>query len=263
MTNAHLYFKGWMYILPHEWQAILPHHWTCRTLQDQSLARMGLLMTRPLLFCQCVHFWMHCVPIKQSQSSSYLSSTCSHPIIITSALQTALGQSSHWFTPLEWTWLIDGHGWPWTYKGGNSHSLLQNHRCSQSGQTFPSSCVQMIWTPWFPDIWQRPTVCIHLCQRTGTATPPQYQALHHILLCKSTDLQWRAKILLTLREVLTKRHCVLKEVSRLRTRSKEAKTQSDRLWIARLTLLLHRTRIEKEYRLDKYLSTMDYLHGRS
>ena len=55
----------------------------------------------------------------------------------------------------------------------------------------------------------------------------------------------KVKGLLTLREVLTK--------------SKGAKTQSDRLWIARLMLLLHRIRIEKEYRPDRYLSTTDYL----
>ena len=60
-----------------------------------------------------------------------------------------------------------------------------------------------------------------------------------------------------------KRHCILKEVSRLGTRNKGARSQSDRLWITRLMLLLHRTRIEKGYRLDWYLSTMDYLSGRS
>ena len=75
-------------------------------------------------------------------------------------------------------------------------------------------------------------------------------------------LAMRSRVLLTLREVLTKRHCILKEVSRLRTRSKGARSQSDGPWITRLTLLLHRTRIGKEYRLDRYLSTMDYLSGK-
>ena len=75
-------------------------------------------------------------------------------------------------------------------------------------------------------------------------------------------LALRVKGLLTLREVLTKRHCILKEVLGLRTRSKGGKTQSDRLWIARLMLLLHRTRMKREYRLGGYLSTMDYLRGR-
>ena len=81
------------------------------------------------------------------------------------------------------------------------------------------------------------------------------EEFQHPLLCESVDLCWGSRALLTLREVLTKRHCVLKEVSGVRTRGEGAKTQSGRLWIARLTLLLHRTRMEREYRLDWYLST--------
>ena len=38
-------------------------------------------------------------------------------------------------------------------------------------------------------------------------------------------------MILTLREVLTKRHCVLKERLRLGTRDEGTKSQSDRLWI--------------------------------
>ena len=79
-----------------------------------------------------------------------------------SYFQTALSQPGYRFTTLKWTWLIDGHGWPWPYEGSNSHPLLKNHRCGQSSQTFPPPCVQMVWTPWFPDIWQRSTVCICL-----------------------------------------------------------------------------------------------------
>ena len=45
-----------------------------------------------------------------------------------------------------------------------------------------------------------------------------------------------AGVYFTLREVLTKRHCVLKEVSRVRTEGEGTKSQSDKLWIARLTL---------------------------
>ena len=56
------------------------------------------------------------------------------------------------------------------------------------------------------------------------------------MLRKSTDLCSRGKSLLTLREVLMKRHCILKEVLRVRTEDKGAKSQPDELWIARLTL---------------------------
>ena len=74
--------------------------------------------------------------------------------------------------------------------------------------------------------------------------------LHSVM--RVDRLVTRSRVLLTLREVLMKRHCVLKEVSRLRTMSKGAKSQSDGLWLTRLMLLLCRTRIGKEYRLDRY-----------
>ena len=56
------------------------------------------------------------------------------------------------------------------------------------------------------------------------------------MLHESPDLHLRGKDLLTLREVLTKRHCILKEVLGLRTKDKETESQPDELWVARLML---------------------------
>ena len=56
------------------------------------------------------------------------------------------------------------------------------------------------------------------------------------MLCKSTDLCLRDKGLLTLREVLMKRHCILKEVLRVRTKDEGTESQPDELWITRLML---------------------------
>ena len=50
------------------------------------------------------------------------------------------------------------------------------------------------------------------------------------MLCESTDLR-QGQGLLTLREVLTKRHCVLKARLRLRTRDEGTESQPDELWI--------------------------------
>ena len=107
---------------------------------------------------------MHCMLTKQSQSPSYSSPTCFHPIILISTLQTTLSQLDYGLTFFKWTWLIDGCGWSWPYKGGNSHSLLKNYRCSWCGQTFPPSCIQTVWTPWLLNIQQGPTVCIHFAR---------------------------------------------------------------------------------------------------
>ena len=52
--------------------------------------------------------------------------------------------------------------------------------------------------------------------------------------------------LLTLREVLTKRHCVLKEVSRFEQEMRGLSHNQTSCGFARLTLWLHRTRIERE-----------------
>ena len=56
-----------------------------------------------------------------------------------------------------------------------------------------------------------------------------------------------------------KKHCILKEVSKVEQGMKGLWTQPDKLWITKLMLLLHRTRMRKRYRLCKYLSTTDYL----
>ena len=66
------------------------------------------------------------------------------------------------------------------------------------------------------------------------------------VLRESTDLHSRGRGLFTLREVLMKRHCILKEVSRVRTRDEGTESQPDELWITRLTLWLHRTRMKNE-----------------
>ena len=47
----------------------------------------------------------------------------------------------------------------------------------------------------------------------------------------------------------TKRCCILKEVSRLGTSDKGIRTQPNKLWIARLMLLLCKTRMKRRYRL--------------
>ena len=167
MTNGHLYFKERMYIPPHKQQAIVCSVHDSPTTGHVGHFRIKALLewnfgARPFVICQYLQLWLHCMPTKQSKSSSHSSFTCPHPILCNPTLQTALSQPCHRPTTPKWTSLTDGQGWPQIYKGGNSHPLFKNHQCSRSSQTFPLPCVQTIWTLQLPNIWQRPTICISL-----------------------------------------------------------------------------------------------------
>ena len=58
-----------------------------------------------------------------------------------------------------------------------------------------------------------------------------------LLLCESIDL-CRGQGLLTRREVLTKRHCILKVRLRLGTRDKGTESQPDKLWISKTNTVI-------------------------
>ena len=64
-----------------------------------------------------------------------------------------------------------------------------------------------------------------------------------------------------MREVLTKRHNVLKARLGVGARDKETKSQLDELWIRKTNAVIAQNKNGEEYRLSRYLSTTDYLNG--
>ena len=82
------------------------------------------------------------------------------------------------------------------------------------------------------------------------------------LLHKLADLHSRAWVYLLWGRYSWKDTVSSKKSLGSRTSNEETRTQPDELWIARLILLLHRTRMRREYRLCGYLSTTDYLTRR-
>ena len=105
MTNSHLYFKGQMYIPPHEQQAIVQAihvspttgHAGCfrtKALLEQDFWWLGLS-----LFVNA--FISGCAICQQNQISLFYSfPTCSHSIVLIPTLSTALSQSGHGSTSL-------------------------------------------------------------------------------------------------------------------------------------------------------------------